>query len=657
MSTPPRPFSEAALVVMLLGVGIAPVGGQELPSSGWTHVGGNRAYTRYSPLDQIDGGNVHELRLAWRRPGVDASYVETPPDQGTPPQNLSGVPIFIDGVLYAPNGRGLIEAFHPGTGRTIWVQETFERTSEELSGPSVRGVEYWTDGVDRRLVAVRNGFLYTLDPATGRIRRDFGENGRVSLVPPGARTHSAASNGPIVVQDVVVVAGTLNGAGDSGNRWMGTPSEDVRGYDVRTGELLWTFHVVPRVGEFGVQTWESDAWMSAGDQGSWCCMSADEELGYVYVPLGSPTSSYYGGHRPGDNLFSSSLVALNARTGQRVWHFQMVHHDIWEYDTVGPPTLGEIIVEGRRIDAVMQPSKTGFLYVFDRETGEPVWPIVERPVQPSPIPGEYTSPTQPFPTKPAPFARQAIAPDSLIDFTPELRRRALAFADSFQMGSIFTPPPLVGATPEQKFGSIQVPGVWGAGNWNNGAFDPETGTYYAVSHELPFVVRIRGNDQGDDPESEMQYWGDINFGRAAEEVTVDGIPIVKPPWGRITAIDMHTGEHRWMVANGDPLRDHPALRGMDLPDLGVSNRPAPLLTRTLLFIGEGSNVLGGIPSTMWGTTFRAYDKSTGVVLWQTELDAGTTGAPMSYMFEGKQYIVVAIGAREYAAEWVALALP
>jgi quinoprotein glucose dehydrogenase len=600
---------------------------------------------------------VRNLRVVWRRPALDASYVEAYPDQGEPPPNLRGVPILIDDVLYAPNGRGLVEAFHPATGRTIWVQEMFDQTPDEFSGPSTRGIDYWTNGADRRLVVVRNGFLYTLDPATGRINREFGPDGRVSLIPSGAESHSAGSAGPIVVGDVVVVAGTLDGAGDSGNRWMGAPAEHVRGYDVRTGALLWTFHVVPQEGEPGVETWEDDAWRFAGDQGSWCCMSADEELGYVYVPLGAPTSAYYGGHRPGDNLFASSLVALNARTGERVWHFQMVHHDIWEYDTLGPPTLGEIVVGGRRIDAVMQPSKTGFLYVFDRRTGEPVWPIVERTVPRSTIPGEYTSPTQPFPTKPAPFARQAIAPDSLIDFTPELRARALAFADSFRMGPIFTPPPLTGTAPDRKYGSIQVPGVWGAANWNNGAFDPETDTYYAVSHELPFVVRIGGGDGGDsDSESEMRYWADINFGRAAEEVTVDGIPIVKPPWGRLTAIDMRTGEHRWMVANGDPLRDHPALRGLNLPNLGVANRPAPLLTRTLLFIGEGSNVLGGIPSTMWGTTFRAYDKATGDILWETELDAGTTGAPMSYMFEGRQYIVVAISARGYSPEWVALAL-
>jgi len=459
-----------------------------------------------------------------------------------------------------------------------------------------------------------------------------------------------------------VVGGLLGGDRDEGNKWKGRPPHDIRGFDVHTGDLLWTFHVVPRDGEFGVDSWENDAYKYAGDQGSWCCLSADEDLGYVYVPTASVTAAYYGGHRPGDNLFSNSLLALDANTGERVWHFQMVHHDLWDYDTVGPPALGDITVEGRLIHAVMQPSKTGFVYVFDRATGEPVWPIAERPVPQSTIPGEHTSPTQPFPTKPVPFARQGISEDDLIDFTPELHARALAFADSFQMGPLFTPPVATGG-PEGKRGMIYFPGVWGAGNWNNGAFDPETGYYYALSHSLPFVIRML---HGGDPESEMEYWGDADFVRGAEEVTIDGVPMVKPPWGRITAIDMNTGDQVWVAANGDPLqdglRDHPLLEGVtDLPPLGIASRPAPLLTKTLLFLGEGSDVfrgvMGGAPSTMWGNTFRAYDKATGKVVWQTELDAGTTGAPMTYMHEGKQYIVVPVGSREDGAEWIALSLP
>ncbi len=623
----------------------------------WTYFGGDKAFTRYAPLDQINRNNVADVEVLWRRPGVDASFVEAYPDlevSGTRRLgNLRSTPILIDGVLYAPNGVGLVEAFDPGTGETLWLQEPFAPTLAEVAGASSRGLDYWTDATDRRLILVKGGYLYTLDLETGRTDPNFGKDGRVDLVRPPAERFTWTS-GPIVVGDVVVVAGTFDGAGDSGNRWRGSQSEDIRGYDVRSGQLLWTFHVVPREGDFGVETWGDKSWGYSGDLGSWCCLSADEELGYVYVPLGAPTSAYYGGHRPGDNLFSNSLVVLDAETGERVWHFQMVHHDLWEYDTVGPPTLGEITVDGQRIDAVMQPSKTGWVYVFDRVTGEPVWPIEERPVPQSTVPGEYTSPTQPFPTKPAPFARQGLTVDDLIDF-PELRDRALALADSFVMGPIFTPPPLATDNPEGKHGLLQVPGIWGAGNWNNGAFDPETGFYYAVAHTLPRIIRLT---KGDDPESEMEYWGDMDWSLdGSDEPAVDGVPITKPPWGRLTAIDMNTGEHAWMAATGDPLTDHPALEGLDLPPLGISSRPAALVTKALLFIGEGGNVFGGIYSNMWGRTFRAYDKATGDVIWEIELDAGTTGAPMSYMHEGKQLIVVAIGGPDHAAEWVALGLP
>ena len=656
MSHPSRWITSSLLVVVLA---LTACGGTP-EQRGWTYYGGDKAFTRYAPLEQIDRGNIDDVQILWQRPSIDASYVEAYPDlvisggpDWDPGDNLRSTPIFVDGVLYAPNGVGLVEAFDPTSGETIWLQEPFAPTLAEVAGRSTRGLDYWTDGTDRRLILVKGGYLYTLDPETGSTNPDFGDGGRVNLVRPPAERYNWSS-GPIVVGDVVVIGGVLDGEGDSGNKWRGIESEDVRGFDVRSGELLWTFHVVPEEGEFGVDTWEEDSWREAGDQGSWCCFSADEELGYVYVPVSAPTSAYYGGHRPGDNLFSNSLVVLDATTGERVWHFQMVHHDLWEYDTVGPPSLGEITVDGRRIKAVMQPSKTGWVYVFDRETGEPVWPIEERPVPQSTVPGEHTSPTQPFPTKPAPFARQGLTVDDLLDF-PEVRDRALAFADSFTMGPIFTPPPLAGDNPDGKYGLLQVPGIWGAGNWNTGAFDPETGMYYAVAHTLPRIIRI---SKGDDPDSEMEYWGDMDWSPdGGDQPIIDGLPITKPPWGRITAIDMNTGDHVWMAANGDALGDHPALEGLDLPPLGISSRPAALVTKTLLFLGDGGNVFGGIYSNMWGNNFRAYDKATGEVIWEMELPAGVTGGPMTYMSEGKQYIVVPIGGSDHPAEWVALGLP
>ena len=345
------PWIASGLLVGLVGIEACAIDFLGTPEpNDWTYFGGDRAFTRYAPLEQIDRDNIADVQILWRRPAVDPSFVEAYPDlvvSGTRQSgNLRSTPIFIDGVLYAPNGVGLVEAFDPVTGETIWLQEPFAPTLEEVAGRSSRGLDYWTDGSDRRLILVKGGYLYTLDPETGRTHPDFGDGGRVNLVRPPAERFSWSS-GPIVVGDVVVVAGTFDGAGDSGNQWRGSASEDVRGYDVRSGRLLWTFHVVPQEGEFGVDTWGNGSWKESGDLGSWCCLSADEELGYVYVPLGAPTAAYYGGHRPGDNLFSNSLVVLDVTTGERVWHFQMVHHDLWEYDTVGPPTLGEITVDGR----------------------------------------------------------------------------------------------------------------------------------------------------------------------------------------------------------------------------------------------------------------------------------------------------------------------
>ena len=612
----------------------------------WPYYGGDKSFARYSPLDQIDRDNVRNLEIVWRRPAVDAVFTEAFPELA-PSNYLRATPIMVDGVLYAPNGLGLAEAFDPATGETIWRQRPLMPTLREVAGQTTRGVSYWTDGAERRIVLVRNAWLYSLDADDGQPDTEFGDGGRVNLVPDGARRVNGGA--PIVVGDVVVVGGTVDGAGDSGVRWRESMPEDVRGYDVRTGAHVWTFHVVPREGEFGVETWGDGSWAESGDLGAWCCLSADEALGLVYVPLTAPTAAYYGGHRPGDNLFSNSLVALNARTGARVWHFQMVHHDVWEYDTIGPPTLGDITVDGRLIKAIMQPSKTGFLYVFDRETGEPVWPIEERPVPQSTIPGERTSPTQPFPTKPPPFAKQGVTEDDFIDFTPELEAHAREIADTFVIGPMFTPPSLVSDAPGGTQGTLALPGSWGSGNWNTGAFDPETGFYYAVSHVVPRVYRVA--DASSQPNTEMAYYSPNRDAPYPE-----GIPIIKPPWGRLTALDLTRGERAWMVANGDGIRSHPLLEGLDLPPLGVASRPVALVTKTLLFMGEGGNVFGGIQPNMWGPAFRAYDKATGNVVWETELPAGTTGGPMTYLHEGTQYVVVPIGGREYPAEWVALAV-
>jgi quinoprotein glucose dehydrogenase len=623
----------------------------------WRYFGGNKAFTRYSSLAQINRANVKDLRIAWRRPAVSDQLAQAFPEL-RPNNYLRSTPIVIGGVLYAQNVHGLVVAFDGETGKTVWEQELFARRREEAAGSSTRGVDYWQGGsgnADRRIFAIRGEYLYALNAQTGKPIPGFGDEGRASLhfqenQPLAARFND--STGPLVVGNVVIVTGNTAGAGDTGTFKKEAAPEDVRGFDARNGKLLWTFHVVPRPGEYGIETWGNESWKIAGDLGAWNPMTADEDLGYVYIPLTAPTASAWGVWRPGDNLFADSLVALDARTGKRVWHFQTVHHNLWEWENVGPAMLGDITVDGRRIKAVMQPNKNGFLFVLDRTNGKPVWPIEERPVPQSNVPGERTSPTQPFPTKPPAFDRQGVADTDLIDYTPELKARAREIAKEFVTGPLFTPPSITTDEPGTKRGTLMLPGSWGAANWNTGAFDPETGYYYAVSASLPGPSN-RAIKKMTNPEATMEY---ASVGTAPD---IEGLPIIKGPYGRITAMDLKTGTQVWMVANGDGPRHHPLLKDLNLPALGVPNRPAPLLTKALLFLGEGSNAVSGTPQTDWGwgRTFRAYDKATGAVIWETMLPSGTTGGPMTYMLKGKQYIVVPVGSRNEPAEYVALALP
>jgi glucose dehydrogenase len=649
----------------LVGASVVAVRSQSRQNE-WRYFGGDKAFTRYSPLDQINRDNVKNLQVVWRRPAVDDKLKEAFPDLSVS-SYLRSTPIMIDGILYTQDAHGFMNAVDPGTGGTVWQQEPFARTKEEATGQSTRGVDYWRGGNDQRILAVRGEYLYALNAKTGKIYPSFGETGRVSLhfndnQPLAGRFSD--TTGPIVVRDVVVVTGNTAGAGDGGAK-KEAAREDVRGFDVKTGKLLWTFHVVPQEGELGQDSWGRESWKIAGDLGAWNPMTADEQLGYVYIPLTAPTASSYGGWRPGANLYSDSLVALDAKTGKRVWHYQMIHHDLWEYDNVGPATLGDITVNGRRIKAVMQPNKNGFLYVLDRTSGEPVWPIEERPVGRSSVPGEQASATQPIPTKPPPFDRQGVTEDDLIDFTPELRAAALEVVKPFVLGPLYTPPSLLAEGGSR--GTLTIPGAWGAGNWHTGAFDPETGMYYAVSLTLPGVRSVSSTVGNAEATMEFAGGGGGGGGRGGQPQTpagvvaglgpqVQGLPIVKPPYGRITAYNLRTGDLAWVAANGDGPRNHPLLKALNLPPLGVPNRPAPLLTKTLLFLGEGSNSVIGTPQVdwAWGKKLRAYDKATGKVIAEVDLPSGTTGAPMTYMHKGKQYILVPVGARDHPAEFVAL---
>jgi quinoprotein glucose dehydrogenase len=646
----------AALIALLLSTPTPALAQTGTQGGEWRAYGGDRGSTKYAPLDQINGSNVNRLRIAWRRPAVDAQVLARDPELRVP-NNFRVTPLMVNGVLYTPNGVGLVEAIDPGTGRTLWVQE-LPAEREALAGDSTRGLGYWREGDEERLFVQRGGQLLALDPKTGRLIQGFGRQGRADLnYANDERGSHRWSGAPQVCRDVVIIGSSM---ADGYERREDHPG-DVRAYDARTGRLRWTFHVVPRAGEFGTDTWEGGSWEHSGAANLWSLISADEQLGIAYLPLSSATSDMYGGHRPGNNLFANTLVAVRCDSGQRVWHFQTVHHDLWDYDLPAAPVLANINVGGRAIPAVVQVTKQAFAFVFDRATGEPVWPIEERPVPQSRTPGERTSPTQPFPTRPPPFDRQGITEDDLIDFTPELRAKAVEIIKQYVTGPMFTPPSVRGSGPNDTKGTIQMPGSTGGADWQGAAFDPETGLLYVQSITGPFVADIL---PGDPEKTNLRYMR----GSRAYAPAVDGLPLVKPPYGRITAIDLNRGEIAWTAANGEGPRNHPLLRGLNLPPLGNPGRSAPLVTKTLLFMGEGDPIMVGLgrvpPGSSpaispggGGSKFRAYDKATGQVLWETDLPAGTTGAPMSYLFEGKQYIVVAVGGREHPAELIALALP
>jgi glucose dehydrogenase len=627
----------------------------------WPYYGGNKGFDRYSPLDQINRKNVKNLQIVWTRPGLDPSLVKAFPDLN-PSHYYNATPVMVDGVLYTPDAVGLLEAINPATGKTIWVQQPYQPTLREAAGRAMRGIDTWQNGSDLRLLLVRGNYLYAVNAENGKLYADFGDQGRVDLRMKGPYNGPRFfwSSGPIVVRDVVVVAGSsaANGAGDGGFIKESSP-DDVRGFDVRTGKLLWTFDVVPKPGEPGYDTWGNHSADYAGNLSAWNPLTGDEKLGLVYLPLTAPTAAYYGGWRPGDNLYSDCLVAVDVETGKMRWYFQMIHHDLWEYDNVGPPVLGDITVDGKRIEAVMQANKNGFLYVLDRTNGKPVWPMVERPVPPSTIPGEDASPTQPYPTKPPALSLlQNLSYDDLVDFTPKLRAEALKAVSPFILAPIYTPDTLKSSEPGGKQGTLISPGDWGSPNWNTGSFDPETNMYYGVTMREPEVYEVV---KATNPKATMDYWepeGRDSSGYANVQMP-DDLPFTKPPYGHITAIKMNQGEVAWRAADGDGPRDIPELKGLNLPMLGVKSRPAPLITKTLLFLGEGSDAIIGTGRAPWdwGKKFIAYDKGSGTVDAEIELPSGTTGGPMTYMYKGKQYIVVAVGSRHDPPELVCLSLP
>jgi quinoprotein glucose dehydrogenase len=661
------------LLPFLIVLAAVSVSGQHGAAQGeWHFYGGDAGSTKYAPLDQINASNVKQLTIAW---SWKAENFGPRPDY-----NWEVTPLMVRGVLYFTAGsRRDAVAVDAATGETLWMYRLDEgERGDRAVRTQNRGLAYWTDGKnDRRILLITPGFqLVALNADTGAPIATFGKNGIVELtegldrdvVKPG---QIGSSSPAIVIRDVVVVGAALQ-AGTAPASKTNVPGY-IRGYDVRTGQRIWTFRTIPHPGEFGNETWENNSWEYTGNTGAWAPLSGDEELGYVYIPVEMPTSDFYGAHRLGDNLFADSLVCLDARTGKRIWHYQIVHHDLWDWDLSAPPVLADITVAGKKIKAVAQVTKQAFTFVFDRVTGQPVWPIVERPVPQSNVPGERTSPTQPFPTKPAPFDRQGITTDDLIDFTPQLREEAIKIVAQYRTGPLFLPPSVRDA--DGKLGSLILPNHTGGANWPGGALDPETGILYVSSVTNPDYLALtvadpkrsdmgyiagsgRAPSKAGDPAGGMPRFN-MNEGAARPDIGPQGLPLFKPPWGRITAIDLNTGDHMWMIANGDApqaVKDNPALKGVDLSHAGKPERSPLLVTKTLLFGADGSGLFNAGPGA-GGKMFRAIDKKTGAVVYEIALPASTTGIPMTYMVDDRQYIVVAVGARGTPAELVAFALP
>jgi len=628
-------------------------------SGEWRAWGGDLGVTRYAPLDQINASNFNRLEVAWRFKTDNLGRVAD--------FNLQTTPLMVNGVLYFTAGshRNAVAA-SAATGEMLWMHRLEEGRRAEVSPRrlSGRGVAYWTDDkTDERIFYVTSGYqLVGLDAKTGRPLSGFGKDGVIDLrqdadQPLDPITADIAWNGAPVVAKNVVIVGAAHSAGTS-PRTKENAKGYVRAYDVRTGKRLWTFHTIPLPGEFGNETWLNDSWSYTGNTGVWTQLTVDEELGIAYLPVEIPTGDYFGGHRPGENLFSESLVAVDLQTGKRIWHYQFVHHPIWDYDVPCAPILVNITVDGKPIKAIAQPTKQGWVYVFDRATGKPVWPIEERPVEKGMVPTEWYSPTQPFPTKPPPFERQGFIEDYVIDFTPELKAEALKIVSQYKLGPIFTPPIVRGEGG--KAGLLYIPN---GANWPGGSFDPDTGMLYVYSHTLLRVLSLASNPQ----RSNMTYisTGGGGDGGATGGLTVQGLPLVKPPWGRITAIDLNKGEIVWQIAHGetpDTVRDHPALKGLDLPRTGrpggaggSSGGIGTLVTKTLLISGEGGSFT--TPSGQRGAMLRAYDKATGKEVGAVYMPGAQTGSPMTYMLNGRQYIVVGVSGATFPGELIAYALP
>jgi quinoprotein glucose dehydrogenase len=651
----------------------------------WPSNAADLASSRYRPLDQINASNFNKLEVAWR--------FKTDSLGNRPEYKLEGTPLMVNGVVYATAGtRRAVIALDAATGELLWVHGEHEgargaAAPRQLSG---RGLAFWSDGKEERIVYVTPGYrLIALDAKTGTRIPSFGQDGMVDLklnddqtiFPDLTTGEIGMQSAPVVAKDTIIVGAAFREGMTP--KSMRNNKGYVRGFDVRTGKRLWIFHTIPMKGEFGYDTWLDGSAEYTGNTGVWSQISVDEQLGLVYLPVESPTGDYYGGHRRGNNLFGESLVCVDLKTGQRKWHYQLVHHPLWDMDISSAPLLADINVNGRAIKAVAQPTKQGFLYVFDRVTGKPVWPMEERLVEKGTVTGEWYSPTQPFPTKPSGYSRNGVTPDVLIDFTPALRDQALTIISKYKLGPVFTPP--VESKIDGPLATLTLGTASGGTNWYGGSYDPETHIVYASAcnacltpiglvkpprqiSDMNFVagtagqeLRVRygpGENAGADAPRPSTPPGGGRGGGGGGALNVQGLPLIKPPYGTISAISLDKGEIVWQVAHGDTpdvIRNSVALKGLDIPRTGQTGGVGTLVTKTLVIAGDPQ--VTTTPEHPRGAMLRAYDKATGKEVGAVYMPAPQSGSPMTYMVNGRQYIIVAISGGPYSGEYLAFALP
>ena len=641
------------LTVALLSVAGSVAAQEPSTANGeWPSYGGNLSHDRYSPLDQIAADNFSDLELAWR--------FNTDNLGPRPENNYQSTPLMVNGILYVTAGsRRAAVALDPETGELLWMHRVDEgergaTAPRRLSG---RGLTYWNDGADGVILYVTPGYqLVALNALTGHRMEGFGDGGILDLkqnidqdLEPTSEIGLHAA--PIVAGNTIVVgaAHLPGGAPPSRTNVKGY----IRGFDVRSGERKWIFHTIPNGDEFGNDTWGDGSWRYTGNTGVWSQMTIDPELNMAYLPIEAPTGDYYGGHRPGDNLFSGSIVAVDLDTGERVWHYQTVHHDIWDWDLPAAAVLLDITVDGRDIKALILPTKQTYMFVLDRQTGEPIWPIPEVPVQAGDVPGEWYAPTQPIPSKPPPVDEIDLNEDLLVDYTPELRQRAGEIYGRHTIGWLYDPPTV--ARPDM-LGTLQLPNSTGGVNWPGGAADPETGFFYIYTKTQIGALGLVNDPDRSDMDFIRGRPDGVNFRDAS--TSIDGFPMIKPPWGRITAIDMNVGEIAWQIPHGeapDNIRNHPLLGGQDIGRTGWPGRVGVLVTKNLVIAGESGSYTTDTGDT--GAMLRAYDKATGDEVGAVYMTAPQSGSPMTYAVDGQQYIVVATSGGGQSGTLLAYTLP